>query len=129
MIDFARLLAPAGALLFCAAVEPENAAGPVFCPFRLITGLPCPFCGMTRGVACLLRGKPVDAFTYHAFSPFVFTGLLAWLALEAGRYWGWWRADRLFAFARNPAPWLTFLVVCSVYTVLRWCGIIDYSRI
>jgi len=30
------------------------------CPLRLITGIPCPLCGMTRGVTALVHGD----FTY-----------------------------------------------------------------
>jgi hypothetical protein len=34
---------------------------PVFCPFELLTGIPCPGCGMTRAVLCLVSGNPSDA--------------------------------------------------------------------
>lgn len=35
------------------------------CPFRRMTGIPCPLCGMTRAVLCLLRGDVSGAFHCH----------------------------------------------------------------
>lgn len=32
------------------------------CPFKWITKLPCPSCGSTRSVECILNGHYVDAF-------------------------------------------------------------------
>ena len=31
--------------------------GPILCPFRLITGLPCPLCGTTRAFGYLSQGE------------------------------------------------------------------------
>lgn len=42
---------------------------PFFCPFKAITGIPCPGCGMTRAVLSVARGD-FDA-AYHD-NPFVF---------------------------------------------------------
>jgi hypothetical protein len=42
------------------------------CAFRAVTGLPCPGCGMTRGVAALARGHWHEAIAWHAFAPLVF---------------------------------------------------------
>ena len=36
-----------------------------FCPMVILTGLPCPGCGMTRALLCLLSGRFVQAFRYH----------------------------------------------------------------
>lgn len=35
--------------------------GPVYCPFRRITGIPCPLCGTTTAAVLLVRGRLVDA--------------------------------------------------------------------
>ncbi len=41
-------------LLFCAVA---NIIFGAFCPMVLITGLPCPGCGMTRSFLCFLMGE------------------------------------------------------------------------
>lgn len=46
---------------------------PVFCPFELLTGIPCPGCGMTRAILCLIAGNPSDALLYNPFSFFLLT--------------------------------------------------------
>ena len=38
------------------------------CPLVVITGFPCPVCGMTRAVFALLRGDFGTAWTIHPFS-------------------------------------------------------------
>lgn len=37
----------------------------VGCPFRRLTAIPCPFCGMTRAVLSALRLDFTSAFNYH----------------------------------------------------------------
>lgn len=53
--------------------------GPVLCPFRLVTGLPCPFCGMTRSLLALGRGDVAASVALHPLGPVV--ALLAVLGL------------------------------------------------
>ena len=124
-----RIAAPIGALCFCAVTDPANPPPIILCPFRLLTGYPCPFCGMTRGISSILRGRFREALEFHFFAPVVFVGIFAWLAIEAGRAAGLWRAERIRRFAMDPGPWVGFLLICTVYVGLRWCGIISSSRI
>jgi hypothetical protein len=48
------------------------------CPFRAITGLPCPGCFMTTSIDELFRGQVGAAFRTHAFAPLF---LLAYLVV------------------------------------------------
>lgn len=67
--------------------------GPVLCAFRLVTGIPCPGCGMTRAWASLALGDWASAWTYHPLAlPFV--GLVVVYALLAWAPEAWqarWR--------------------------------------
>lgn len=47
------------------------ARGPVLCPVRRLTGVPCPGCGLTRSIGLLLHGRIRDATRLHPFSPLV----------------------------------------------------------
>ncbi|ATV29311.1 hypothetical protein CTM63_00490 [Prevotella intermedia] len=42
------------------------------CPFKLVTGLQCPGCGLQRALHALLQGRFLDAIHYNYF--FVFAG-------------------------------------------------------
>ncbi len=43
--------------------------GPVLCPFRLATGVPCPFCGLTRSVVSAGQGRLVLSLDFHVLGP------------------------------------------------------------
>ncbi len=57
-----------GAALGAVALSPDGIAdGPVLCPFRLLTGLPCPGCGLTRAWVYLAHGQGRDSFLANPF--------------------------------------------------------------
>lgn len=47
---------------------------PSLCPFRNITGLPCPGCGLTRSVVYSAHGQWQQAIAYHPFGPLFLVG-------------------------------------------------------
>ena len=61
----------------------ESHEGPVVCPFRAVTGLPCPTCGLMRTAGALLHGRigeaartnPFDAFFLSVVAP---VGIVFW---------------------------------------------------
>lgn len=43
------------------------------CPFKMITGIDCPGCGLTRAFGCIILGDFYAAVSYHPLSPLIFT--------------------------------------------------------
>ena len=43
-----------------------------FCPFKMLTGFPCPGCGITKSLVFLYEGDIWSSLYYHLFGPFIF---------------------------------------------------------
>ena len=43
-----------------------------FCPFKLLTGFPCPGCGITKSLVFLYEGDFFKSIYYHLFGPITF---------------------------------------------------------
>jgi len=41
------------------------------CPFKLMTGFPCPGCGITKSIIFFYKGDIIKSLSYHIFGPFV----------------------------------------------------------
>jgi uncharacterized protein DUF2752 len=53
------------------AVTGVTPDGPTLCPFRVITGFPCPFCGTTRSLFALGHGDLGGSVDFSPLGPFV----------------------------------------------------------
>lgn len=51
----------------------------ILCPFRLITKLPCPGCGMSRAFLSIGQLKFQQAINYNIFSPLLFLLIISYL--------------------------------------------------
>jgi Protein of unknown function (DUF2752) len=69
------------AALGVVAPSAHDSAGPVSCPFRAVTGLPCPFCGLTHSLLALGAGDWRASLHLNPLGP-----LLLALAVP-GLYW------------------------------------------
>lgn len=70
-----------GGLVFFYGGSPRFAV----CPFRAVTGIPCPGCGGVRSTLALLNGDIGAAFGYNLLSPFVALSLavsVIWLTVD-----------------------------------------------
>jgi len=54
------------------------------CPFKAITGIPCPGCGFTRACFSLCKGDIAGAFYYHPLWPVLLPTLIVEVIGEAG---------------------------------------------
>jgi hypothetical protein len=52
--------------------------GPIFCPIRLVTGLPCPACGTTRSIGSIAIGNFEQAWALNPLGFFTFALAIAW---------------------------------------------------
>jgi hypothetical protein len=83
------------------------------CPFKSVTGLSCPGCGMTRCVHALAQGDFVSAFRFNALL-FLLVPVLfyAWFA--------WFKADR----AGRPVPTPNLRLFAAVLLAIVAFGVL-----
>jgi hypothetical protein len=98
---------------------------PSLCPFKVLTGLPCPGCGLTRSSVAFLHGDPSTSVFYHPLgAPIIIVAVVIGLA-DA---WAWWRSQRpgqptlapswlLERLVRTPAPWVAIGALTVVWLV------------
>lgn len=48
------------------------------CPFHCMTGIPCPTCGMTRGLCCLLHGEFVSGLLFNPLGMLLLMGSMVY---------------------------------------------------
>jgi len=51
--------------------NPHIESSQSFCPFKLLTGLPCPGCGITKSIVFFYQGDIYKSLYYHILGPVV----------------------------------------------------------
>lgn len=113
-------LALTGALaLGTAALLPVGSIedGPILCPFRLLTGVPCPLCGMTRSWVYLAHGDVEASVTSHPVGPLLmaFTALVVVVAVIR-----WVRGSAFIADRWLVRAAVVLGIVTCIFGVGRW---------
>jgi hypothetical protein len=103
-----------------AAVHVAGRELPVVCPSRLLFGVNCPGCGMTRSVLLTLGGDLRSALYVNPAGPF-FVAALTLLALQlllAAR-----APEGNISIKRRLLPWASaYGVVVAAVMLLQWAG-------
>lgn len=76
-----------GVLAATCLLEPSRY--PSICVFRMLTGLPCMTCGLTRAFHALSLGHFWEAVAYHPLSPLVYGLTVFHLLVASLRLFGW----------------------------------------
>ncbi|BFM39148.1 DUF2752 domain-containing protein [Synechocystis sp. LKSZ1] len=89
-------------------------SSPLFCPFKALTGIPCPSCGLTRSFTALALGDLPSALSYHLFGPFLWLtcGLLLVQSL-----WSLF-SQKPLVFRWVPWHWPATVQLGGAFTVL-----------
>lgn len=97
---------------------PSVDGGDPSCIMRLLTGLPCPGCGMTRSWVHLAHGDVVTAFEYNLFGPLAMAaaaGLVVYTVVALVRRQP---TERLFD-QLNPKILMVLMGLWLSYSVVR----------
>ena len=105
----------AAGLVVLVAWTPPDDASMSLCLTRRVFGLPCPGCGLTRGVAHLLQGNLARAMTLHPLAPLA--------TADAAVGWGLWGLT-LYGLATPPPARTVRLVLLAQLAVFvaLWLG-------
>ena len=125
-ISSAEVVAAGGVAGIGAAflLSPEHIEdGPVLCPFRALTGLPCPGCGLTRSWVYAAHGWWEESFASHAFGLVLVAAVVALAVVVVTRRVRRTAPPNLNRLLKNPvaysigALWLIYAVVRLAYAL------------
>lgn len=93
----------------------------IVCPWKQLTTLPCPGCGMTRSTMALLHGDFLDSLRHNALTWVI---LLFWLIVAIGlalprRLRGIW-IEKIGSWEQRSRWGLWFAGILIIYTLTRW---------
>jgi hypothetical protein len=121
----ARLIAAAWGLMIVGgmvvgAVGPDSwrhalATGGPGCPFRAVTGMDCPFCGMTRATLAMSSGDVTGALAFHPLAPLVLALVLGLTIVVV--------IGRTDVLLRGKRPWILLGSILGIWIarlVIGW---------
>ena len=93
----------------------------VVCPFRLLTDIPCPGCGLTRGIVALLHGEITKSITYHILSILITIAMLGFSFTLCYDYiTKSFLTEHLFKIVNKCFSYWYISVPCSLIIICIW---------
>ena len=100
-------------VLVCYIVITQIVFGTV-CPWRIVTGIPCPACGLTHAGVCVLIGRWRQAWEYH---PMIFF----WMPMIVWWFGNHYLVKKEEAKKKSMVLFRVFMTVCCLLTVFYYC--------
>lgn len=97
------------------------------CPFKMLTGFPCPGCGITKSIIFLYKGNLVKSFGYHLFGPFVVLFCLATIIVLSIELITQRQYFRYFVYNKSIAYFLAFTLFS--YHFVRLIYFVSHNNI
>jgi hypothetical protein len=106
--------------IVCVLWHPPDEPRVNLCAFKLLTGRPCPGCGMTRAFCALAHGEIWRAVKFNALSPVLFLGAMVGWARAATKLLKLEAVSATLA-RLNPSPQVAklLLLVVAVWWAVR----------
>ena len=100
------------------------------CPIRIISGVPCPGCGLSRATALFIQGQWQSAIEVHAFAPIIAVGF-GFLVITAvmPRSLQHRAARRVAAWERRTAIVTLVVLAMFIYWGLRLSGVLGHMPV
>jgi hypothetical protein len=87
------------------------------CPFKMLTGFPCPGCGITKSLVYFYEGDIYKSLSYHILGPFVISFCVITIAvlttelITKKEYFNKWLYNKKLAYALG--------IFLAVYHIIR----------
>ncbi|MBV9210145.1 MAG: DUF2752 domain-containing protein [Acidobacteria bacterium] len=97
--------------------RPADEPTVIICPFRALTGLLCPGCGMTRAFCALGHGELRRAIHFNALSPFLYLSfIIVWVGAAATVF----KLDRVKGAVMRLRPNMTASMLMLGLVLVWW---------
>jgi hypothetical protein len=104
--------------------RPPDEPTVILCPFRALTGLPCPGCGMTRAFCALGHGDLLRAIHFNALSPLLYLSFIViWLGAAATVF----KFDRVRDAVMRLRPNMTASMLMLALVLVWWAVRLVYG--
>ena len=116
--EIALVVSMSAVLLISFIFPPGGLPQVPICYFAVLTGLPCPGCGLTRGFCAIAHGRFADAWAYNPFA-FALYGLTVFFLLYPWLTRWFSRLRQRLVRWRVPL-WLSLSLVVAMWIFGAW---------